>query len=125
MNTGQKQIIITEDIVEEAQDVLKEALRAKKRVRKGDGKYEDVPDNKARIEAATLIFAYKFGRPVSRNENLNRTVPAKPGEGQGDVPAEVVRRMVAGGVDVNQMLKEVEMEESGGSLKDMGEVVDI
>jgi len=105
-------LVITNEIVETAQEALKAGLTAMKRVRKGSGVYEDVPDHKIRKETAELILAYKFGRPVSRSENLNFTAPAKTKKDEGDLPADVVRRMVAGGVDVNELLLELDKPQS-------------
>ena len=95
--------IVSDEIVELAQKALKEALTAKRRVRAGNGVYEDVPDHRVRVDAGELVLAYKHGRPTAKSVNMNLS-------GRGHEPGsvkslEVVRSMLAGGIDLNQLVQ--------------------
>jgi len=114
--------VITPEIVAKAQKVLEESLTAERRVRAGNGQYEDVPDNKVRITAAELIIAYHLGRPTSKNLNLNVNKDRTPGQ---RLPADVVRRMIDNGVDVQTLLAEsIQLSEQTKTAQ-TDEVIDI
>lgn len=112
---------ITPEMVEQAQKVLQGALKATKRVRKGKGEYEDVPDYKTQKEAAELIIAYHLGKPMQKSMNLN---VSSSGDLPGKVrPLDVVAKMLANGVDVAGLVAQ----ESGETVKTTndGETIDI
>ncbi len=100
--------LINDDLLKAARDELERQLGANRRVRKGGGQYEDVPDNGARRSAAETIVAYKLGRPETRAKNLNATIELPVGAAgapKGLQAQAMVEAMVAGGVDLNKLAK--------------------
>lgn len=63
--------------------VLKAALTANKRVRKGRGEYEDIPDHKLRVETARYVLDHEHGRASNRLE-INDKRPNVPALASAD-----------------------------------------
>ena len=104
--------IIDDELVDDAKEVFKRQLNANKRVRKGNGVYEDVDDNAAQLRAAETVLAYKIGRPETRTKNLTLMADLTKGDqepgsgGKRLVDAEqVVAAMVENGVDLNKIIR--------------------
>ena len=104
--------IIDDELVDDAKEVFKRQLNAKKRVRKGKGVYEDVDGNAAQLRAAATVLAYKIGRPETRTKNLTLMADLTKGDqepgsgGKRLVDAEqVVAAMVENGVDLNKIIR--------------------
>ncbi len=114
--------LIDDELVMAAQAELKRQLTAQKRVRKGHGLYEDVPDNTSRRSAAETILAYKLGRPETRAKNFNANITLPDGAVQSGSKALTARQMVdamiEGGVDLNKMVKRIALKEIDASAKD-------
>ena len=123
--------IIDDDLLLMARDELKRQLGANRRVRKGGGQYEDVPDNGARRSAAETIVAYKLGRPETRAKNLSATIELDGGSAgapKGLQAQAMVEAMVAGGVDLNKLAKRLAIKtvnEEPAADAEQGEVIDL
>ena len=76
-------LLARENFVETLANSFMEGLVASKRYwvkdTKGGGHWEDVPDYRARLDAANAILANIEGEPIKRT--VSATVPATPGTG--------------------------------------------
>ena len=114
-----KEQFIDEKTLVSAFDTLKAGLSAQKRVRgKAKGTYEDVPDQSIRLKAAEALISFRLGRSNQSSTNYNLNLNG--GSGHALPAEEVVQSMVAGGVDIVELLKlatEIDAKESTKQLE--------
>ncbi len=115
--------IVSAEMEARSLEVLRESLKATKRVRAGKGEYTNQPDYSTRLKAAELLLAYQFGRPVSNTKSLNVNVSESR---QGSMSQTDIIKALAksGGDGVDDILSRLQRKSGNGSLSVLAAVND-